>query len=139
MMISSTSRSSSMSRSCSRSRGPRRRRSPRSRSHAGSGDEGCGGSGQHARRGSSTKDRSRKRRHSRSEDQDTPCRPQSNALVPVQHTRHATEESSDSSEDDNKLEGTDESRSRDKRIRKWMSQIPCPRSGNRPATGSTTS
>ena len=54
----------------------------------------------------------------RSEDQDTPSRPQSNALVPVQHTRHATEESSDSPEDDDRLEGTDKSRSRDKKIRK---------------------
>ena len=117
-MNSSTSRSSSRSRSRSRSRGPRRRRSPRSRSHSGSGDKGCGGSGQGVRRGSS-KDRSRKRRRSRSEDQDTPHRPQSNALVPVEPTRHATEESSDSSEDDDRLEGTDDkSRSRNKKFRK---------------------
>ena len=118
MMNSSTSRSSSRSRSRSRSRGPRRRRSPRSRSHSGSGDEDCGGSGQHARRGSSRKDRSRKRRLSRSKDQDTPCRPHSNASVPVENTRHLTEESSDSSEDDDKPEGTDKGRSRNKKIRK---------------------
>ena len=118
MMNSSTSRSSSRSRFRSRSRGQRRRRSPRSRSHSGSGDEDCGGSGQHARRGSSRKDRSRKRRLSRSKDQDMPCRPHSNASVPVENTRHATEESSDSSEDDDKPEGTDKGRSRNKKIRK---------------------
>ena len=138
-MSSSTSRSSSMSRSCSRSRGPRRRRSPRSKSHSGSGDEGCGGRGQDARRGSSMKDRSRKRRPSRSEDQDTPSRPQSNALVPVQHTRHATEESSDSSEDDNRLEGTDESHSRNKRFRKVDVSNPLSKFRKWTATGSSTS
>ena len=45
-------------------------------------------------------DRSRKRRRSRSEDLDTPRRPKSNALVPVDITRHAADESSDTSEDD---------------------------------------
>ena len=102
MMSSSPSRSGSRSRSSSRSRGPRRRRSPRSRSHSGSGVEG--GSGQYARRGSSrsrfTMDRARKRRRSRSEDLDMPSRPKSNALVPVDTTRHAADESSDTSEDD---------------------------------------
>ena len=40
-------------------------------------------------------------------------------LVPVtQVTRHKAEESSDSSEDEDKLEGTDKRRSREKKIRK---------------------
>ena len=39
-------------------------------------------------------------------------------LVLVKYTQHATEDSSDSFEDDDKLEGTDKSRSRDKEIRK---------------------
>ena len=78
-------------------------------------------------------DRSRKRRRSRSEDLDTPRRPKSNALVPVDITRHAADESSDTSEDDDerldddKLEGTDRSRSRDRRIRKWMHPYPLSR------------
>ena len=69
-------------------------------------------------------DRSRKRRRSRSEDLDMPRRPKSNALVPVDITRHAADESSDTSEDDDdrldddKLEGTDRSHSRNKKIRK---------------------
>ena len=56
------------------------------------------------------KDRTRKRRRSRSEDLDTPRRHISNALVPVSSTRHAAEESSDTSEvddegpEDDKLE-----------------------------------
>ena len=85
------------------------------------------------------KDRARKRRRSRSEDLDTPRRHVSNALVPVSSTRHAAEESSDILEvdderlDDDKLEGTDRSRSRDKRIRKWMHPTHYPRSGNKPA------
>ena len=57
-------------------------------------------------------------RHSRSEDQDKLHRYHSNALVLVKYTQHATEDSSDSFEDDDKLEGTDKSRSRDKEIRK---------------------
>ena len=70
------------------------------------------------------KDRSRKRCRSRSEDLDTPRRHISNALVPVDLTRHAADESSDTSEedderpDDDKLEGTERSRSRNKKIRK---------------------
>ena len=40
-------------------------------------------------------------------------------MVPVtQFTRHDAEESSDSSEDEDKLEGTDKGRSREKKIRK---------------------
>ena len=50
-------------------------------------------------------------------DQYTPHHPDSAALVPVQFTRHVAEESSDSSEDEEKLEGTDKSRSRDKKIK----------------------
>ena len=46
-----------------------------------------------------------------------PHRPTSTALVPVNFTRHAVEDSSDSSEDEDKLEGTDKSRSRDKKIK----------------------
>ena len=70
------------------------------------------------------KDRSRKSRRSRSEDLDTPRRHKSNALVPVDITRHAADESSDTSEDDDersdddKLERTEKSRSRNKKIRK---------------------
>ena len=66
----------------------------------------------------------RKRRRSRSEDLDTPRRPKSNALVPVDITRHVADESSDTSEedddrpDDDKLEGTERSRSRNKKIKK---------------------
>ena len=44
-------------------------------------------------------------------------RPTSTALVPVNFTRHAVEDSSDSSEDEDKLDGTDKSRSRDKKIK----------------------
>ena len=117
MMNSSTSRSRSRSRSrsSSKSRGSRRR-SLRSRSHSGSGGGGGDGSGkgQHVSR----KDRSRyKKGCSRSEDQYTPHRTDSAALVPVQFTRHVAEDSSDSSEDEDKLEGTDKSRSRDKKIK----------------------
>ena len=105
MMNSSTSRSRSRSRSRSKSRGSRRR-SPRSRSHSGSG--GGGGDGKGKGQHVSSKDRSRsKRSRSRSEDQYTPHRPNSAALVPVQFTRHVAEDSSDSSEDEDKLEGTD--------------------------------
>ena len=70
------------------------------------------------------KDHARKRRRSRSEDLDTPRRHVSNALVPVSSTRHAEEESSDTSEVDDegpendRLEGTDRSHSRSKKIRK---------------------
>ena len=66
----------------------------------------------------------RKRRRSRSEDPDTPRRHVSNALVPVNSTRHAEDESSDTSEvddegpEDDRLEGMDRSRSRSKKIRK---------------------
>ena len=121
MMSSSPSRSGSRSRSRSRSRGPTRRRTPRSRSPSGSEGESYGGSGQDDRRGSSRsrsmKDRARKRRRSRTEDLDTPRRH-------VNSTRHAEEESSDTSEvddegpEDDRLERIDRSRSRSKKIRK---------------------
>ena len=70
------------------------------------------------------KDRARKRRRSRSEDPDTPSRHVSQALVPVRLTRHAEDDSSDTSEVDDegpendRLEGTDRSHSRSKKIRK---------------------
>ena len=107
-MNSSTSRSRSRSRSQSRSESREsRRRSPRSGRHPGSG-------------GAKRRDRSRSRRgRSRSKDQGTPHRPRSGQLVPVtQVTRHDAEESSDSSEDEDKLEGTEKGRSREKKIRK---------------------
>ena len=70
------------------------------------------------------KDCARKRRRSRSEDPDTPRRHVSHALVPLSLSRHAEEESSDTSEVDDegqendKLEGLHRSRSRSKKIRK---------------------
>ena len=109
-MSSLSSRSGSRrSRSRSRSRVPARRRYSRSRSQSGSEGESYGGSSQTDRRdysrSSARKDHSRKRRRSRSEDLDsTPHRHTSNALVPVGFTRHAEEESSDTSEGDD--EGT---------------------------------
>ena len=127
-MSSPPSRSGSRSRSRSRSREPTRRRTPRSRSPSGSEGESYGGGSQVDRRGSSRssarKDHARKRRRSRSEDLDTPRRQVSNALVPVNYTRHAEDESSDTSEvddegpEDDRLEGMDRSRSRSKKIRK---------------------
>ena len=96
-MSSPSSRSGSRrSRSRSRSRVPARRRYSRSRSQSGSEGESYGGSSQTDRRdysrSSARKDHSRKRRRSRSEDLDnTPHRQISNALVPVNHTRHAEE------------------------------------------------
>ena len=126
-MFSPSYRSGSRrSRSRSRSRVPARRRYSRSRSQSGSEGESYGGSSQTDRRDySRRKDHSRKRRRSRSEDLDsTPHRHTSNALVPVGFTRHAEEESSDTSEgddegpEDDKREGLDRFRSRSKKIRK---------------------
>ena len=129
-MSSPSSRSGSRrSRSRSRSSGPTRRRSSRSRSQSGSEGERFGGSSQTYRRdysrSSARKDHSRKRRRSRSKDlNNTPRRHTSNALVPVGFTRHAGEESSDTSEDndegpeDDRREGLDRFRSRSKKIRK---------------------
>ena len=124
-MNSSTSRSRSRSRSQSRSESREsRRRSPRSGRHPGSG-------------GAKRRDLSRSRRgRSRSKDQGTPHRPHFAMLVPVtQVTRHEAEESSDSSEDEDKLEGTDKIR----RSGRWMSQTSSPRSRSRPVKGSSTS
>ena len=130
VMSSSPSRSGSGSRSRSRSRSPRPRRrgSPIARSPSQSDGEGHGGAGQYesqsSNRSRSSKVQDRKRRRSRSEDPDTPRRHASQALVPLNYSRHAEEESSDTSEVDDegqendRLEGLDRSRSRSKKIRK---------------------
>ena len=129
-MSFSPSRSGSGSRSRSRSRSPRPRRrgTPRPISPSQSEGESHGGAGLFESQGSSSskssKVRDRKRRRSRSEDPDTPCRHTSQALVPLNYSRHAEEESSDTSEVDDegqendRIEGLDRSRSRSKKIRK---------------------
>ena len=129
-MSSPSSRSGSRrSRSRSRSRVPARRRSSRSGSQSGSEGESFGGSSQTDRRdysrSSARKDHSRKRHRSRSEDLDnTPHRHTPTAIVPVGFTRHAEEESSDTSEgddegpEDDRREGLDRFRSRSKKIKK---------------------
>ena len=131
VMSSSPSRSGSGSRSRSRSRSPRPRRrgTPIPRSPSQSDGEGHGGAGQFesqsSNRSRSSKVQERKRQRSRSEDPDTPRRHTSQALVPLNFSRHAEEEeSSDTSEVDDegqendRLEGIDRSRSRSKKIKK---------------------
>ena len=106
-MPSSTSRSRtrSRSRSGSGSRDSRRGRS-RSRRHSGSRD-------------SMRRDRSRSRRvSSRYRDHGTTHHPHSSQYVPALVARHDVEESSDSSGDEDKLEGTEKGLSREKKIKK---------------------
>ena len=128
-MSSSPSRSVSGSRSRSRSRSPRPRRrgTPRPISPSESDGDSHVGAGLHVSQGSnrskSSRGQDRKRRRSRSEDPDTPHCNTSQALVPL-YSRHAEEQSSDTSEvddegqEDDRIEGLDRSHSRSKKMRK---------------------
>ena len=101
----SRSRTRSRSRSGSGSRDSRRGRS-RSRRHSGSRD-------------SMRRDRSRSRRvRSRYRDHGTTHHPHSSQYVPAPVARHDVEESSVSSGDEDKLEGTEKGLSREKKIKK---------------------